>query len=301
MPPAEGSHLGELEGAFTALITPFNDSGALDEKGLRANVNFQIEKGIAGVVPCGTTGESATLTHEEHKKVVDTVIDEVDGRVPVIAGTGSNSTSEAIDLTKHALEAGADYCLLISPYYNKPTQGGLLSHFKAVAAEADGKLILYNVPSRTGRNMEAETVIELSRVENIVGIKEASANLEQIMQIIRGAGDRITVLSGDDMTTYPILAVGGKAVISVASNVVPDLVQQMVADFLAGRMEESRKMHYRLMELFKDLFLETNPGPVKEAMNLLGLAAGPLRLPMIACEEKNVEILRQDLKNLGLL
>lgn len=293
--------MGELEGAFTALITPFNDSGALDEKGLRANVNFQIEKGIAGVVPCGTTGESATLTHEEHKKVVDTVIDEVDGRVPVIAGTGSNSTSEAIDLTKHALEAGADYCLLISPYYNKPTQGGLLSHFKAVAAEADGKLILYNVPSRTGRNMEAETVIELSRVENIVGIKEASANLEQIMQIIRGAGDRITVLSGDDMTTYPILAVGGKAVISVASNVVPDLVQQMVADFLAGRMEESRKMHYRLMELFKDLFLETNPGPVKEAMNLLGLAAGPLRLPMIACEEKNVEILRQDLKNLGLL
>lgn len=293
--------MGELEGAFTALITPFNDSGALNERGLRANVNFQIEKGITGVVPCGTTGESATLAHEEHKKVVDTVIDEVDGRVPVIAGTGSNSTSEAIDLTKHALEAGADYCLLISPYYNKPTQRGLLSHFKAVAAEADGKLILYNVPSRTGRNMEAETVIELSRVKNIVGIKEASANLEQIMQIIRGAGNRITVLSGDDMTTYPILAVGGKGVISVASNVVPDLVQQMVADFLAGRMEESRKMHYRLMELFKDLFLETNPGPVKEAMNLLGLAAGPLRLPMIACEEKNVEILRQDLKDLGLL
>ncbi len=293
--------MGELEGAFTALITPFNNSGALDERGLRANVNFQIEKGIAGVVPCGTTGESATLTHEEHKKVVDTVIDEVDGRVPVIAGTGSNSTSEAIDLTKHALEAGADYCLLISPYYNKPTQRGLLSHFKAVAAEADGKLILYNVPSRTGRNMEAETVIELSRVKNIVGIKEASANLEQIMQIIRGAGNRITVLSGDDMTTYPILAVGGKGVISVASNVVPDLVQQMVADFLAGRMEESRKMHYRLMELFKDLFLETNPGPVKEAMNLLGLAAGPLRLPMVACGKKNVEILRQDLKNLGLL
>lgn len=293
--------MGRLEGAFTALVTPFDDNGAVDEKGLRANVNFQIEKGIGGLVPCGTTGESATLTHEEHKRVVDVVIGEADGRVPVIAGTGSNSTSEAIELTRHAFEAGADYCLLITPYYNKPTQRGLIAHFKAVAAEAEGDLVLYNVPSRTGRNMEADTVIELSRIRNIVGIKEASANMEQIMQILRGAGDRITVLSGDDMTTYPILSVGGKGVISVASNVVPDLVQGMVMDYLAGRPKESLETHYKLMKLFKDLFLETNPGPVKEAMNLLGMAAGPLRLPMVACEEKNVEILREDLKELALL
>jgi len=293
--------VGSLKGAFTALVTPFDDNGAVDEKGLRANVNFQIEKGIGGLVPCGTTGESATLTHEEHKRVVDLVIEEADGRVPVIAGTGSNSTSEAIELTKHAFEAGADYCLLITPYYNKPTQRGLIAHFKAVAAEAEGDLILYNVPSRTGRNMEAETVIQLSKIDNIVGIKEASANMEQIMQIIRGAGDRITVLSGDDMTTYPILSVGGKGVISVASNIVPDLVQGMVTDFLAGRLKESLETHYRLMRLFKDLFLETNPGPVKEAMNMLGMAAGPLRLPMVACEERNTKILREDLKELGLL
>jgi 4-hydroxy-tetrahydrodipicolinate synthase len=293
--------MGDLEGAFTALITPFLNNGAIDEEGLRANVRYQIEKGIAGVVPVGTTGESATLSHEEHKTVVELVIDEVGGKVPVIAGTGSNSTAEAIQLTNHAVEAGADYCLMISPYYNKPTQSGLLAHFRAVAAETDGKIILYNVPSRTGKNMEAATVVELSEIDNIVGVKEASANLEQIMQIVRGAGDNIAVLSGDDMTTFPILAIGGKGVISVASNVVPDMVQSMVADFLAGNTGDSRAMHYRLMPLFKDLFLETNPGPVKEAMNLLGMAAGVLRLPLVACEEKNREILRKDLEELGLL
>jgi 4-hydroxy-tetrahydrodipicolinate synthase len=293
--------MGKLEGAYTALITPFHDNGSIDEKGLRQNVNFQIEKGIAGVVPCGTTGESATMAHEEHKRVVDIVLEEVDGRVPVIAGTGSNSTSEAIELTNHAIEAGADYCLMITPYYNKPTQRGLLAHFEAVADEADGDIILYNVPSRTGRNMEAETVIELSRIDNIVGVKEASANMAQIMEIIRGTDDGFTVLSGDDMTTFLILAAGGKGVISVASNIVPDMVQKMVADFLAGRTGESREMHYRLMPLFGDLFLETNPGPVKDAMNLLGMPSGPLRLPMVACEERSVKILRSDLEDLGLL
>ncbi len=293
--------MGTLEGAFTALITPFQNNGALDEEGLRANVDFQIEKGIAGLVPVGTTGESATLSHAEHKKVVEIVIDQANGRAPVIAGTGSNSTGEAIELTKHAVDAGADYCLMITPYYNKPTQKGLVAHYKAVAAETEGEIILYNVPSRTGRNMEASTVVELAQIDNIVGIKEASANMEQIMQIIRDAGQSITVLSGDDMTTFPILSVGGKGVISVASNVVPDMMQQMVMDFLAGKLEKSRQMHYRLMRIFKDLFLETNPGPVKEAMNLLGMAAGPLRLPMVACEEKNVKILEGDLKDLGLL
>ena len=296
-----GIHMGDLEGAFTALITPFQDNGAIDVEGLRANVRYQLERGIAGVVPMGTTGESATLSHDEHKKVVDVVIDEVNGKVPVIAGTGSNSTAEAIALTNHAVDAGADYCLMISPYYNKPTQKGLLAHFRAVASETEGKIILYNVPSRTGRNMEAATVVELSAIDNIVGVKEASANMEQIMQIIRGAGDNIAVLSGDDMTTFPILAIGGKGVISVASNVVPDLVQSMVADFLSGNIEESRSMHYRLMPIFKDLFLETNPGPVKEAMNLLGMAAGVLRLPLVTCEDANRDILRKDLEELGLL
>ena len=293
--------MAKLEGAFTALITPFKDSGAIDEEGLRRNVDFQIEKGITGLVPCGTTGESATLTHAEHKKVVEIVIDEANGRVPVIAGTGSNSTAEAIDLTKHAFEAGADYCLLISPYYNKPTQKGVIAHFRAVAAESEGGIILYNVPSRTSLNLEADTVIRLAEVDNIVGIKEASGNLEQIMRIIRDAGQKLTVLSGDDIMTYPILALGGKGVISVASNIVPDMVQKMVDDFLKGRMEESRKAHYRLLDLYKHLFLETNPGPIKEMMNLASMPAGPLRLPLVSCEEKNVEILRRDLKDLGLL
>lgn len=289
-----------LEGAFTALITPFKDSGAIDEEGLRRNVNFQIGKGIGGLVPCGTTGESATLTHAEHKKVVEIVIDEANGRVPVIAGTGSNSTAEAIELTRHAFKAGADYCLLISPYYNKPTQKGVIAHFRAVAAESEGGIILYNVPSRTGMNLEADTVIKLAEVDNIVGVKEASGNLEQIMRIIRDAGENLTVLSGDDIMTYPILALGGKGVISVASNIVPDMVQKMVVDFLKGRMEESRRAHYRLLDLYKHLFLETNPGPIKELMNLAGMPAGPLRLPLVSCEEKNVEILRRDLKDLGL-
>ena len=289
-----------LEGAFTALITPFKDSGAIDEEGLRRNVNFQIGKGIGGLVPCGTTGESATLTHAEHKKVVEIVIDEANGRAPVIAGTGSNSTAEAIELTRHAFKAGADYCLLISPYYNKPTQKGVIAHFRAVAAESEGGIILYNVPSRTGMNLEADTVIKLAEVDNIVGVKEASGNLEQIMRIIRDAGENLTVLSGDDIMTYPILALGGKGVISVASNIVPDMVQKMVVDFLKGRMEESRRAHYRLLDLYKHLFLETNPGPIKELMNLAGMPAGPLRLPLVSCEEKNVEILRRDLKDLGL-
>lgn len=293
--------MAKLEGAFTALITPFKDSGAIDEEGLRRNVDFQIEKGITGLVPCGTTGESATLTHAEHKKVVEIVIDEANGRVPVIAGTGSNSTAEAIDLTKHAFEAGADYCLLISPYYNKPTQKGVIAHFRAVAAESEGGIILYNVPSRTSLNLEADTVIRLAEVDNIVGIKEASGNLEQIMRIIRDAGQKLTVLSGDDIMTYPILALGGKGVVSVASNIVPDMVQKMVDDFLRGRMEESRKAHYRLLDLYKHLFLETNPGPIKEMMNLAGMPAGPLRLPLVSCDEKNVEILRGDLKDMGLL
>lgn len=292
--------MAKLEGAFTALITPFKDSGAIDEQGLRRNVNFQIERGIGGLVPCGTTGESATLTHAEHKRVVEIVIDEVNGRVPVIAGTGSNSTAEAIDLTKHAFEAGADYCLLISPYYNKPTQKGVIAHFRAVAAESEGGLILYNVPSRTSLNLEADTVIKLAEVDNIVGVKEASGNLEQIMRIIRDAGQKLTVLSGDDIMTYPILALGGKGVISVASNIVPDMVQKMVDDFLKGRVEESRQAHYRLLDVYKHLFLETNPGPIKEMMNLAGMPAGPLRLPLVSCDEKNVEILRRDLKDLGL-
>ena len=293
--------MAKLEGAFTALITPFKNNGAVDEEGLRTNVEFQIEKGIDGLVPCGTTGESATLSYEEHKRVIEIVVEQANGRVPVIAGTGSNSTAEAIDLTKHAFDVGADYCLVVCPYYNKPTQRGLLAHFKTLASEAEGGLILYNIPSRTGRNIEPKTVIELAELDNVVGIKEASGNMEQIMRIIRDAEDKVTVLSGDDMMTFPMLAVGAKGVISVASNVVPDLLHKMVFSFLQGRIEKSRSIHYRLMDFFKHLFIETNPGPVKEAMNILGMPAGPLRLPMVSCEEGTAQILREDLKNLGLL
>ncbi len=291
-----------FEGALTAMVTPFTRSGELDEEGLRKNVEFQIRNGIDGLVPVGTTGECATLTYEEHEKVIETVLNAAKGKVPVIAGTGSNSTQEAIMLTEYAKEVGVEGVLLVVPYYNKPTQAGLYQHFKRIAEEVDIPQILYNVPSRTGLNMSPETVAKLAKLKNVVGIKEASGNFDQISKIFQlTRGEDFALLSGNDSHTLPILALGGVGVISVASNIVPGEVARLVKAYREGKIEEARKIHYELAPLFETLFIETNPAPVKEAMNMMGLAAGEPRLPLVRVSESTREKLRGVLSRLGIL
>lgn len=292
----------KFKGALTAMVTPFLENGEIDEDGLRKNVEFQIKNGIHGLVPVGTTGESATLSYEEHIKVVEIVVDAAKGRVPVIAGTGSNSTREAIMLTREAKEVGADAALLITPYYNKPTQPGLYEHHKRVAEEVDIPQIIYNVPGRTGVNISPEVVAKLADLKNIVGIKEASCNLDQIMNIIElTRGKEFTVLSGEDSWTFTILALGGEGVISVVSNIVPDKVSKLVDSYLSGDIETSRKLHFELLPLCKAMFFETNPGPVKTAMNMMGLPAGKLRLPLVEMLPETKEKLRRVLAQHGLI
>ncbi|BAI79726.1 dihydrodipicolinate synthase [Deferribacter desulfuricans SSM1] len=288
-----------FKGSIVAIVTPMKD-GKVDEAKLRELVEFQIEKGTDGIVPCGTTGESATLTYEEHCQVIDLVIDQVKGRVPVIAGTGSNSTHETIFLTKHAKEAGADAALVITPYYNKPTQKGLYEHFKAVAEAVDIPIILYNVPGRTAVNMLPETVIELSKIKNIVGVKEASGSLDQAAEIIAGTDDSFALLSGEDSLTYPLLCLGAKGVISVATNIVPELMAELVDSFFAGDINKAKELHYKLFPLFKAIFFETNPIPVKKALYLMGLIEDEIRLPLVPMTEANTERLRKVLLDLGL-
>ncbi len=290
-----------FEGALTAMVTPFDKDGKVDEEGLRENVRFQIKKGIHGLVPVGTTGECATLSYEEHNRVVDVVVDAAKGKVPVLAGTGSNSTWEAIMLTKHAKEAGADGALLVVPYYNKPTQAGLYQHYKRIAEEIDLPQVIYNIPSRTSVNMLPETMAKLVKVKNIVGVKEASGNLEQIARIIELAGKEFLVISGDDSLTLDILKLGGVGVISVTSNLVPDRVAKMVDSFRSGDIETAKKINDELAPLFKALFIETSPGPVKMAMNWMGMAAGGLRLPLVELEPENQEKLRKVLIDMGLV
>lgn len=288
-----------FKGSIVAIVTPMKD-GKVDEAKLRELVEFQIEKGTDGIVPCGTTGESATLTYEEHCQVIDIVIDQVKGRVPVIAGTGSNSTHETIFLTKHAKEAGADAALVITPYYNKPTQKGLYEHFKAVAEAVDIPIILYNVPGRTAVNMLPETVIELSKIKNIVGVKEASGSLDQAAEIIAGTDDSFALLSGEDSLTYPLLCLGAKGVISVATNIVPELMAELVDSFFTGDINKAKVLHYKLFPLFKAIFFETNPIPVKKALYLMGLIEDEIRLPLVPMTEANTERLRKVLLDLGL-
>lgn len=290
-----------FKGAFTALITPFDENENLDEVGFRKNIRSQIEDGIDGIVPVGTTGECATLSHEEHERVIEIAVDAANGDVPVIAGTGSNSTREALRLTKHAAEAGADGVLLVAPYYNKPTQRGIYEHYKTLAKEVDIPQIIYNVPSRTGRNIEAGTLIELSKFENVVGVKEASGDLNQVMEIAQGASDDLDILSGDDSLTLPMLSLGGVGAISVASNILPGKISNMVVSYLKGDVQTAREIHYELLPLFESLFLETNPAPVKEAMNLLGRPAGAPRLPLVEVTEDTRAKLKEDLSNLGLI
>lgn len=290
-----------FEGALTAMVTPFDKDGKVDEEGLRENVRFQIKNGIHGLVPVGTTGECATLSYEEHNRVVDVVVDAAKGKVLVLAGTGSNSTWEAIMLTKHAKEVGADGALLVVPYYNKPTQAGLYQHFKRIAEEIDLPQVIYNIPSRTSVNMLPETMAKLAKVKNIVGVKEASGNLEQIARIIELAGKEFLVISGDDSLTLDILKLGGVGIISVTSNLVPDRVAKMVDSFRSGDIKTAKKINDELAPLFKALFIETNPGPVKMAMNWMGMAAGELRLPLVELESENQEKLRKVLIDMGLV
>lgn len=290
----------EFKGLFTAIITPFK-GGVLDEDGLRANIDFQVENGVEGVVPVGTTGESATLSGEEHKKVVEITVDQVNGRAAVLAGTGSNNTMEALRYTEHARDVGADGALMITPYYNKPTQEGVYQHYKKIAEAVDIPIILYTVPGRTNVNIEPETTRRLSKIPNIVGIKDASGDLDQIMRVVGDCGSEFSVISGEDYLTYPIIALGGKGVISVTSNVAPAMMREFVSAALDGRWSKARDLHYRLYPLFKVLFIETNPSPAKAAMNMMGLAAGEPRLPLVPVTRDSEVEIRRVLGDLDLL
>jgi len=291
-----------FKGSFVAMITPFTESGKVDEKGINELVGFHIKNGTDGIVPCGTTGESPTLSHEEHKRVVEITINAVAGRIPVIAGTGSNSTWEALDLTSHAKEAGADGALIVVPYYNKPTQKGLYLHYKEIADNVDIPIIVYNVPSRTGVNLLPETLAKLAELENIVAVKEASGNLEQMAQIVELCGDKITLLSGDDKLILPVLSIGGKGVISVVANIIPADVANMVREFEKGNYQTTQDIFIsKVYPLSSAMFYETNPIPVKTSVRLMGLPAGNLRLPLTSMSDDNLAKLKSDLVKFNLL
>lgn len=287
-------------GSLVAIVTPFKN-GKLDERALGDLIEWQITSGTHGIVPCGTTGESATLTHAEHDRVVAFTVEVVRRRVPVVAGTGSNSTEEAIALTKHAKTAGVDGALLITPYYNKPTQEGLFLHYKAVAEAVDLPLVVYNIPGRTGVNMLPSTIARLTVCPTVVAVKEGSGAVQQASEIIQLCGERLTVLAGDDALTLPMMAVGGKGVITVTANLVPTKMAQLVNAFREGRLETARAMHYELYPLFTALFYETNPIPVKEALHLMGKIAPEIRLPLCPMGNDNKAKLLTVLKAAGLV
>ena len=289
-----------FQGSIVALATPFRD-GKVDEAALTSLVEFQIAGGTDGIVPCGTTGESPTLDHDEHKRVIDLVIRAVNKRVPVIAGTGSNSTDEAISLTRHAKHAGADAALIVLPYYNKPTQKGLVAHCRAIADSVDIPLVLYNIPGRTGVNMLPETVAQLAEHPHIVGMKEATGNLEQMTQDIVLCGDKLSFLSGDDTLTLPLMSVGGRGVISVVANIVPKDVADMARAFLNGDWKRARELHLKLFPLCQAMFIETNPIPVKTALAMMGKVKEEFRLPLCSMTEGNRKKLEAALRNYGLL
>jgi 4-hydroxy-tetrahydrodipicolinate synthase len=287
-------------GAIVAIVTPFRD-GKVDEEALRRLIEEQIACGTDGIAPCGTTGESTTLSHEEHDRVIEITVEAVNKRVPVIAGTGSNSTAEAIRLTKHAWKAGADAALIVCPYYNRPTQEGLYLHYRAIAEEVPIPVIIYNIPGRTGTNMLTETLARLAEIPNIVGVKEASGSLKQMSDVIRLCGPDFSVLSGDDIFTLGLLAIGGKGVISVVSNVVPGDMSAMVDAFQAGDLAKARALHHRMSPLIDALFIETNPIPVKAALAMMGKIAYELRLPLCRLTEKSEAALKKVMQDYGLI
>ena len=290
-----------FQGSIVALVTPFRN-GNVDEPKLRELVEFHVSHGTDGIVPCGTTGESPTLSHDEHKRVVEIVIDAARGRIPVIAGTGSNSTAEAIDLTSHARQAGATGALVVNPYYNRPTQEGLYRHFRAVAEAVDIPIIVYNIVSRTAVNVETDTLARLATdCPNIVGVKEASGSLDQMTQVILACGPDFSVLSGDDNLTLPLMSVGGRGVISVVANVVPRDTAEITHAALGGDWKLARDLHLRLFPLCRAMFIETNPIPVKEAMAMLGMIEPEFRLPMCRMSDANRQRLKTTLDRYGLL
>lgn len=292
----------KLQGTGTALVTPFKPNGSIDEKSLRALVNWQIKSKVEFLVPCGSTGESATMTREERRRVIQIVFDETAGRVPVIPGTGTNSTLDSVELTNDAKEIGIDTVLLVGPYYNKPVQEGFYQHFKTIIEGCDVKAVLYNVPGRTASNMLAETTLRLAEeVENVIAIKEASNNLEQIMQIIKYCPKDFAVLSGEDSLTLPIVTSGGDGVISVVSNEVPKDYSDMVRFALKGDLKNARRLHYKLFELMKINFIESNPIPVKTALSMMGKTGDTLRLPLTKMAKGNKDKLRKVLRDINLV
>jgi 4-hydroxy-tetrahydrodipicolinate synthase len=290
-----------FEGSFVALVTPFKDDESLDEAKLKELIEFQIDGGTHGIVPCGTTGESPSLSDEEHDRVIELTVETVNGRVPIIAGTGSNSTTRTLRATEHAKAAGADAALIVTPYYNKPNQQGLYAHYMKIADSVDIPIIIYNVPPRCGTDILSDTVAQLAEHPNIVGLKEATGELKRSSELVSMCPDDFVVLSGDDINTLPILSVGGKGVISVVANVNPGDIAETCNAFKAGNIELARKLHYKTMQLAVDLFIETNPIPAKTALMLMGKLNGQLRLPLAPLTPANQETLRQTLEDAGLI
>jgi 4-hydroxy-tetrahydrodipicolinate synthase len=289
------------EGVFTALVTPFTTDGKLDEAALRRLVDCQIKEGIDGLVPVGTTGESPTLSQEETEAVIRIVVEQARGKVPVIAGAGSNSTEKAIHLAERAKKLGANASLQVAPYYNKPTAEGFYRHFMAIADAVDLPMVIYNIPGRTGKNIENSTMLKLAKHKNIVGVKEASGDIGQMMNLIAQKPERFTVLSGDDNLAFPLIALGGKGVISVASNLAPGRMKEFIAAALKGQWDKARELHYRLLPMFKAIFLETNPIPIKAALAMKGMIQETYRLPMCPMGAENRKALAGVLEELKLL
>jgi 4-hydroxy-tetrahydrodipicolinate synthase len=288
-----------FEGVYVAIVTPFKN-GSIDEEALRRLIDYQISGGVDGVVPCGTTGESATLNHKEHDQVIRIAVGACKGKIKVLAGTGSNSTHEAIELSQSAKKAGADGLLQITPYYNKPNQEGLYQHFSSIAGNIDLPIILYNVPSRTSVNMSPETVARLAKIQNIVGIKEASGSLQSISKIINDCGKEFTVLSGDDPLLWPILAIGGKGVISVTANILPTKIVAMCKAAAKGNIKDAQSIYYELMDINDTLFIDTNPMPVKAALHLMGKIESEVRAPLVRLSSNHLEKLKKVMISHGL-
>jgi 4-hydroxy-tetrahydrodipicolinate synthase len=295
-----------FEGTYVAMVTPFDKDKNIDEEGFRSNINYLIERGVNGLVGAGTTGESATLTHDEHRKIIEILVDEVDGRVQTVAGTGSNSTSEALDLTAFALDAGADAALVITPYYNKPQPQGLINHYQYISDNCDIPVIAYNVPSRTGIDMNVDTIVEIAKIDNIQAVKEASGSVDKVSDIYNalskeGLEDDFNILSGEDSLTLPIMAVGGTGVISASANIDSKRMVLMVDSILNDDYGRALELHYEMLELIRALFIESNPVPVKTAMNIMGLPSGPLRNPLAPMREENLDVLKKALKDSELI
>jgi len=295
-----------FRGTYVAMVTPFTSDDKIDEEGFRKNINYLIENGVDGLLAVGTTGESATMTHDEHKFLIETLVDEVNGRVDTLAGAGSNSTKEAIDLVKFSEDVGADAALVITPYYNKPQQHGLVSHYETICNNSDIPIIAYNVPSRTGIDILSETVVEIAKIDNVKALKEASPSINKTSTTLRlleneNLLDDFTILSGDDGMTLPLMVIGATGVISASANVDSKRMSLMVNCILDGDFEKAKEIHRDMHDLIDALFIESNPVPAKEALKLMGLPAGHVRQPLAPMKEKNIEVLKNALKDAGYI